>query len=290
MFHGSIVALVTPMKVDGEVDYDSLHRLIEMHIEKGTDAIAVCVSTSESPTLEHHEHDKIIREAVKFIKGRVPVIAGSGTPSTRTSIQLTKEAMEAGVDACLLITPYYNRPNQEGLYQHYRAVAKAVPIPLILYNNPVRTGCDMLPETVARLSEMSNIVGIKEGNLEKCQKILALCGDKLDVLSGDDITGLDIISSGGKGIISVVANIAPKEMRDLCYFALNSRLADAKQLNDKLIPVYKNMFVDPNPIPVKWVMNQMGLIPPGIRLPLTPLSAQYHDIVRKAVVDAHILS
>jgi 4-hydroxy-tetrahydrodipicolinate synthase len=289
MFHGSIVALVTPMKVDGEVDFDSLHRLVEMHLERGTDAIAVCVTTSESPTLEPHERDKIIREVVRHAKGHVPVIAGTGTYSTCTSIQLTKEAMEAGVDACLLITPYYNKPNQEGLYQHYRAVAKAMPIPLILYNNPSRTGCDMLPETVARLSEMSNIVGIKEGNLERCQKILEMCGDKLDVLSGDDITGLDIMSRGGKGIISVTANIAPKEIHDICNFSLNSRLADAKQLNDKLIPVYKNLFVDPNPIPVKWVMNQMGLIPPGIRLPLTPLSAQYHDIVRKSVVDAHIL-
>ena len=289
MFHGSIVALVTPMKANGDVDFDSLHRLLEMHIDQGTDAVAVCVTTSEAPTLEWAERDKILRETVKICKGRLPVIAGTGTYSTRHSIELTVAAMEAGVDACLLITPYYNKPTQEGLYQHYHAIAKAVPIPLILYNCPGRTGCDLLPETVIRLAELSNIVGIKEGNPQWVRAIIENCGDQLDVLSADDVTGLEIIRLGGKGIISVVANIAPKMMHTLCSLALSSQWEDAKKLNEQLISVYKIMFVESNPIPVKWAMNQMGLIPSGIRLPLTPLAVQFHETVRKVLVDAGIM-
>ncbi|MGD8560380.1 MAG: 4-hydroxy-tetrahydrodipicolinate synthase [Gammaproteobacteria bacterium] len=291
MFHGSMVALVTPMFDDGALDYESLDRLIEFHIENKTDAIVAVGTTGESATLDEKEHCATIKRAVKTAAGRVPIIAGTGSNSTREAIDLTRCAMEAGANACLLVTPYYNKPTQEGLYQHFRAIAEAVGIPQILYNVPGRTACDMLPETVARLAEISNIVGIKEatGDLERGKKILDLCGEKLDLYSGDDPTAMDLILLGGKGDISVTANVAPRAMHDMCAAALSGDKEKASQINETIMPLHKNLFLEANPIPVKWALYEMGLIKSGIRLPLTMLSVAHHDAVRQAMKQANIL-
>ena len=224
--------------------------------------------------------------------GRIPVIAGTGANSTREAIILTRCAMEAGVEACLLITPYYNKPTQEGLYLHFRAVAEAVPVPLILYNVPSRTACDMLPETVERLSMISNIVGIKEatGNMDRAREIMDRCGDRLDVYSGDDATAMELMLSGGKGNISVTANVAPADMHDLCVAALAGDRAGAEQINRRLELLNRALFVQSNPIPVKWALYEMGMIPPGIRLPMTPLAGEFHETVRQALRQAGVLS
>ena len=291
MFHGSMVALVTPMQADGAVDNESLHRLIEFHVENGTDAIVAVGTTGESATLDEHEHCEVIRYVVQKANGRIPIIAGTGANSTREAIDLTRCAMDAGADACLLVTPYYNKPTQEGLYQHHRAVAEAVPIPQILYNVPGRTAVDMLPETVARLADIPNIIGIKEatGDLARGQKILELCGDKLDLYSGDDATAMDLILAGAKGDISVTANVAPKDMHEMCAAALRGDRAEAERLNDRLMPLHKNLFLEANPIPVKWALQEMGLIPGGIRLPLTPFSEKFHATLREAMQQAGVL-
>lgn len=290
MFHGSIVALVTPMKINGELDYEALDTLLEMHIVNGTHAIVILGTTGESPTIEPHEREVIIHRAVKYIAERIPVIVGTGTNSTKKTIELTTKAMEAGADACLLVTPYYNRPTQEGLFQHYQAVAEAVPIPQILYNVPSRTGCDLLPGTVARLAEISNIVGIKEGNPQRADEIIQQCGDQLDVYSADDATGLEIMRKGGKGVISVVANIAPRMLRELCEAVLSDDHNRAESINVKLAPLCNAMFIETNPIPIKWALREMQLIGPGIRLPLTPLAERYHEVVRTALYDAGVLA
>lgn len=291
MFHGSMVALITPMQADGSLDYDSLDRLIEFHIENATDAIVVVGTTGESATLDEKEHCDTIRRAVQTAAGRVPIIAGTGSNSTREAIDLTRCAMEAGVDACLLVTPYYNKPTQEGLYLHYKAVAEAVAVPQILYNVPGRTVCDMLPETVERLAGISNIVGIKEatGDMARAQDILDRCGDRLDVYSGDDGTALELILLGGKGDISVTANVAPKAMHEMCAAALRGDRAEAERINEPLLALHSKLFVEANPIPVKWALNQMDLCPPGIRLPLTPLSEKWHQPVRLALQQAGII-
>lgn len=291
MFHGSMVALVTPMGLDGTVDFASLERLVQFHIDNQTDAIVVVGTTGESSTLDETEHCNVIARVVEFAAGKLPVIAGTGSNSTREAIALTRCAMNAGADACLLVTPYYNKPTQEGLYQHYRSIAAAVAIPQILYNVPGRTVCDLLPETVARLSAISNIVGIKEatGNIERGRQILALCGDKLDLYSGDDATAAELILNGAKGDISVTANVAPKAMHDMCAAALRGDRAEAERINQLLLPLHQNLFLEANPIPVKWALQQMGLIPPGIRLPLTPLSSMYHEPLRAAMKSASIL-
>ena len=291
MFHGSMVALVTPMQADESLDAEGLARLIEFHIEQGTDAIVVVGTTGESSTLDEKEHCKLIRQAVDFVKGRVPVIAGTGSNSTAEAISLTRCAMEAGADACLLVTPYYNKPTQEGLYLHYKAVAEAVPIPQILYNVPGRTVCDLLPETVVRLADIPNIVGIKEatGNLQRAKEILDCCGTKLDVYSGDDATALELMLIGGKGDISVTANVAPKAMHDMCAAALRGDRAEAEKINQPLLALHKDLFLEANPIPVKWALQEMGLIAGGIRLPLTPLSETHHDQVRQALKQANLL-
>ena len=228
---------------------------------------------------------------VETAANRIPVIAGTGSNSTREAIELTRCAMEAGADACLLVTPYYNKPTQEGLYLHYKAVAEAVPIPQILYNVPGRTVCDLLPETVARLAEISNIIGIKEatGSMERTQDILDRCGDKLDVYSGDDGTALELILLGAKGDISVTANVAPRAMHEMCAAALRGDRAEAERINAPLQGLHKALFLEANPIPVKWALQQMGLVPSGIRLPLTPLSDQYHDELRQAMRQANVL-
>jgi 4-hydroxy-tetrahydrodipicolinate synthase len=285
MFHGSMVALVTPMLVDGTVDNQALSRLIEFHISMASDAIVAVGTTGESATLDHHEHCRVLRFVVECVGGRVPVIAGTGANSTREAIGLTRCGMEAGVDACLLVTPYYNKPTQEGLFQHFKAVADAVPIPQILYNVPGRTGVDMLPETVARLAVLPNIIGIKEatGDVTRCQKIIERCGASLDLYSGDDATALQTLLQGGKGVISVTANVAPKAMHDMCEAAFKGDHETAEQINHRLGRLHHDLFVESNPIPVKWALAEMGMISPGIRLPLTPLSQEYHDQVRQAL-------
>lgn len=291
MFHGSMVALVTPMRADGSIDNEALERLVNFHIENETDAIVVVGTTGESATLDEQEHCDVIRQLVKFAAGRIPVIAGTGANSTREAIDLTRCAQEAGADACLLVTPYYNKPTQEGLYLHFRAVAEAVAIPQILYNVPGRTAVDMLPETVARLAEISNIVGIKEatGDLERGKEILDRCGDKLDLYSGDDATAMELILAGAKGDISVTANVAPRAMHEMCAAAQRGDRAEAERINANLLGLHKNLFLEANPIPVKWALFEMGLIPEGIRLPLTPLSESCRATLRETMQQAGVL-
>ena len=291
MFQGSMVAMVTPMQPDGAVDHEALARLVEFHVENGTDAIVAVGTTGESATLDEGEHLDVIRRIVKLAKGRLPVIAGTGANSTREAIELTQGAMEAGADACLLVTPYYNKPTQEGLYQHFKAIAAAVAIPQILYNVPGRTACDMLPETVERLAPISNIVGIKEatGNVDRAREILQRCGDRLDVYSGDDATAMELILAGGKGDISVTANVVPKAMHEMCAVALRGDRAAAEAINNRLALLHKNLFLESNPIPVKWALIEMGMIAPGIRLPMTPLAERFHEPLREAMREAGAL-
>jgi len=291
MFQGSMVALATPMLPDGAVDGEALSRLVEFHVESGTDAIVAVGTTGESATLDTKEHLNVVREVVKLAKGRLPIIAGTGTNSTSEAIELTEGAMEAGADACLLVTPYHNKPAQEGLYQHFKAIAEAVAVPQILYNVPGRTACDMLPETVERLAAVSNIVGIKEatGDVDRARDILQRCGDRLDVYSGDDGTAMELMLAGGKGDISVTANVAPKAMKAMCTAAAAGDRAQAEALNQPLESLHKNLFLESNPIPVKWALQELGLIQGGIRLPLTPFAEQYHDALRSAMREAGVL-
>ncbi len=288
MFSGSMVALVTPMHTDGRVHQESLEKLIEFHIENGTDAIVAMGTTGESATLDEKEHCQVIKQVVEMVNDRIPVIAGTGANSTTEAIELTQCAMEAGADACLLVTPYYNKPTQEGLYQHFKKIAETVAIPQILYNVPGRTAVDMLPETVLRLSGISNIIGIKDatGDLQRGQQLINECGDKLDIYSGDDATAMELILLGAKGDISVTANIAPKAMHEMCAAALAGDRDTAATINERLLGLHSKLFVESNPIPVKWALYDMGLIPEGIRLPLTVLDAQYHDVVRGAIKQA----
>ncbi len=285
MFHGSMVALVTPMNGDGSLDQDGLQKLIEFHIANATDAIVSVGTTGESATLNEKEHCEVIRQTVEMVNGRIPVIAGTGANSTTEAIFLTKCALSAGADAALLVTPYYNKPPQEGLYQHYKAIAGAVAIPQILYNVPGRTACDMLPETVERLSHISNIIGIKEatGSVQRCREILARCGDRIEVLSGDDATAMELILSGAKGNISVTANIVPRAMHDMCVAALAGDRMTAEKINKQLIPLNEALFTESSPIPVKWAVHRMGYISTGIRLPLTPLPSQLQETVLQAM-------
>jgi len=285
MFRGSMVALVTPMQKDGSVDDNSLAGLVEFHIENGTAAIVSMGTTGESATLDEPEHCEVIRRTVELVRGRIPVIAGTGANSTSEAISLTRCAMNAGADACLLVSPYYNKPTQEGLYLHHKAIAEAVPVPQILYNVPGRTAVDMLPETVAKLATISNIIGIKEatGKLERLQQIKQFCGDNFDLYSGDDATGTEFMLQGGHGVISVTTNVAPRGMAEMCAAALAGDRSKAEELNRPLTGLHEKLFVESNPIPVKWVLHEMGLIPEGIRLPLTPLSEQYYEVVRQAM-------
>ncbi len=288
MFSGSMVALVTPMHADGRVDQESLEKLIEFHIENGTDAIVAMGTTGESATLDEKEHCQVIKRAVDFANKRIPIIAGTGANSTTEAIELTQCAADTGADACLLVTPYYNKPTQEGLYQHYKKIAETVSVPQILYNVPGRTAVDMLPETVARLSGIDNIIGIKEatGDLQRAKQILELCGDKLELYSGDDATAMELILLGAKGDISVTANVAPKAMHEMCTAALAGNRETATQINNRLLALHSKLFVESNPIPVKWALYEMNLIPEGIRLPLTVLDNQYHDVIRDAIKQA----
>jgi 4-hydroxy-tetrahydrodipicolinate synthase len=291
MFQGSMVALVTPMQPDGSVDESALADLVEFHVENGTDAIIAMGTTGESATLDEKEHCHVVKQVVKLSAGRIPVIAGTGSNSTREAIDLTRCAMEAGADACLLVTPYYNKPTQEGLYQHHKAVAEAVAIPQILYNVPGRTAVDMLPETVERLAKIDNIVGIKEatGDIGRITDIISRCGPDFEVYSGDDATAMDAILAGAKGDISVTANLAPKEMHEMCVAALNQDKETASKINDKLMCLHTNLFVEANPIPVKWALAEMGKMGTGIRLPLTVLAEDNQKVVRDALQQAGIV-
>jgi 4-hydroxy-tetrahydrodipicolinate synthase len=290
MFHGSMVALVTPMDEDGALSDASLAALIEFHVKHGTDAIVAVGTTGESATLGFDEHCRVIRRVVGLVAGRIPVIAGTGANSTSEAIELTRCAMQAGADACLLVTPYYNKPTQQGLYLHHRAVAEAVPIPQILYNVPGRTAVDMDNDTVVRLSEISNIVGLKDatGDLKRVRDLVTRCGDRLDLYSGDDATAMEFVLAGGKGVISVTANVAPAEMHAMCEAALQGDRAEAEAVNSRIEPLHHALFLEANPIPVKWALYEMGLIPAGIRLPLTPLSENCRAPLRQALQAAGI--
>ncbi|MET4160597.1 4-hydroxy-tetrahydrodipicolinate synthase [Marinobacterium sp. MBR-111] len=291
MIRGSIVALVTPMTANGDIDWPALDKIVDFHLDKGTDAIVAVGTTGESPTLDYDEHLDVIRAIINRVGGRIPVIAGTGANSTQEAIELTERAAKAGADACLLVTPYYNKPTQEGLYQHFKAIAEAVDIPQILYNVPGRTACDMLPDTVLRLSQIDNIVGIKEatGDLDRARELINKVPTDFAVYSGDDATAIELILMGGQGNISVTANVAPTEMAELCRFGLQGDTEAARELQAKLMPLHKNLFVEANPIPVKWAMTEMKLIDSGIRLPLTILSEQYHELVRNSLRESGII-
>lgn len=292
MLTGSLVAIVTPMFEDGRLDLDALKKLIDFHIEAGTDGIVIVGTTGESPTVDVDEHCLLIKTTVEHVAKRIPVIAGTGANSTAEAIELTAKAKAAGADACLLVAPYYNKPSQEGLYQHFKAVAEAVDIPQILYNVPGRTGCDLANDTVLRLSAVPNIVGIKDatGGIERGTDLLLRAPADFAVYSGDDASALALMLLGGKGVISVTANVAPRLMSDMCAAALKGDIASARAANAKLFGLHQKLFVEANPIPVKWVLQQMGLIAAGIRLPLVNLSTQYHEVLRHAMNQAEIAS
>jgi 4-hydroxy-tetrahydrodipicolinate synthase len=291
MIQGSIVALVTPMDESGAVDRDSLKKLVEYHIEQGTDAIVAVGTTGESATLDEDEHCGVIKLVVDYVGGRIPVIAGTGANSTTEAISLTRRAKEVGADACLIVTPYYNKPTQEGLYLHHKAIAEAVDIPQILYNVPGRTACDMLPETVGRLSHVRNIVGIKEatGDLSRVKKIRDLTGDDFAIYTGDDATSREFCLLGGNGTITVTGNVAPKLVHEMIMAAIKGDRETASAIDAKLTGLHKNLFIQSNPIPVKWAVAEMGLMGKGIRLPMTWLTEDCFDAVREAMRQAEVI-
>jgi 4-hydroxy-tetrahydrodipicolinate synthase len=291
MFQGSLVALVTPMREGGAIDEDAMQRLVDFHVEQHSDALVAIGTTGESATLNEEEHCQLLRVTVEMAAGRIPVIAGTGANSTREAIDLTRCALDAGADACLLVTPYYNKPSQEGLYQHYKAVAEAVPIPQILYNVPGRTAVDMLPETVERLAPIDNIIAIKDatGDMDRARRLIESCGELLDVYSGDDATAMELILLGGKANISVTANVAPQAMHDMCAAALSGDREAASAINAPLENLHQCLFVESNPIPVKWALSEMGLIDAGIRLPMTSLSAEHHETIRQALREVGLI-
>ena len=280
-----MVAIATPMHEDGKVDYASLANYVEFHIENHSDALVPAGTTGESATLDHAEHCEVIRFVVEQVNRRIPVIAGTGANSTTEAIDLTKCAKEAGADACLLVTPYYNKPTQEGLILHHQEVAKAVPIPQILYNVPGRTACDMLPETAIELSKVNNIIGIKEatGDVDRCKKILAESKEGFLLISGDDATAMEFLLAGGNGVITVTGNVAPKLFHDMCMAAIEGDRTKAQEVNSKLERLNNDLFLESNPIPVKWCLTEMGLFPEGIRLPMTKLSPSHHETLRAAL-------
>ena len=285
MITGSMVALVTPMMANGDIDWQALTDLVDWHIAEGTAAIVAVGTTGESATLTVKEHCQVIGKVVEQVRGRIPVIAGTGANSTREAIELTEAAHSVKADACLLVTPYYNKPTQEGLFLHHQAVANAVAIPQILYNVPGRTACDMVNETVDRLAGISNIIGIKDatGDLQRGADLIERCADRIAIYSGDDETAVELMLLGGKGDISVTANVAPRLMAEMCAAALAGDAALARQYNDQLMPLHTNLFLQSNPIPVKWALYAMGKMSDGIRLPLTVLSSQYQPVLREAM-------
>lgn len=291
MIEGSIVALVTPMEEGGAIDWQALERLIDFHLENGTNAIVAVGTSGESPTLPVDEHIAVIAATVQRVAGRIPVIAGTGSNATSEAVEWSQSAKEVGADACLLVTPYYNRPTQEGMYQHFKLIADSVDIPQILYNVPGRTTCDLLPDTLERLAYHPNIIGIKEatGDLERGREVLERCSDRLTVYSGDDATAMELILMGAKGDISVTANVAPKKMAEMCRAAIAGDRETAERINAKLEALHRDLFVEANPIPVKWAVEQLGLIKGGIRLPLTRLSQQYHEMIHRAMQQAEVI-
>lgn len=291
MFQGSMVALVTPMRPDGAVDDDALARLVEFHVDNGTDAIISVGTTGESPTLDPEEHIRVIRRTVECAAGRIPVLAGAGANSTAEAVHLARASMDAGADATLQVTPYYNKPTQEGMFQHFLQVAEEVPCPHILYNVPGRTAVDLLPETVARLAEVDNIIGIKEatGDPERAREILALCGERMRVYSGEDPTAMELMLAGGHGDISVTANVAPRLMQEMCARAIAGDREGAEAVDRRLAALHAALFCEPSPTPVKWALYRMGLIDSGIRLPLLPLTETNHARVTDALRDADVL-
>jgi 4-hydroxy-tetrahydrodipicolinate synthase len=287
---GSIVAIVTPMHEDGRLDLARFRALIDWHVAEGTDGIVVVGTTGESPTVDFDEHKELIRVAVEHSAGRIPIVAGTGGNSTAEAIELTESAKKAGADACLSVVPYYNKPTQEGMYRHFRAVAERVDIPQLLYNVPGRTVADLANDTTLRLAQVPNIVGIKDAttSIERGTDLLRRAPKDFAVYSGDDATGLALILLGGRGIISVPANVAPRAMHEMCAAGLAGDVKRAREINFRLFGLHTKLFVEANPIPVKWAVAQLGLIGTGIRLPLTPLSPQFHDVVREAMRQAEI--
>lgn len=291
MIQGSIVAIVTPMHADGSLDLPGLRKLIDWHIAEGTDGIVIVGTTGESPTVSVEEHCELIKIAVEHAGKRIPVIAGTGGNSTTEAIELTQYAKNVGADASLLVVPYYNRPTQEGMYQHFKKIAEAVDLPAILYNVPGRTVADMANETILRLAQVPGIIGVKDatGNIARGSDLIRLAPKSFAVYSGDDATAMALMFCGAKGNISVTANIAPRGMHELCAASMSGKVAEAVAINNKLLPLHNKLFVEPNPVPVKWAMTEMGLIPSGIRLPLVPLGESYHETVRAALRESGVL-
>ncbi len=291
MARGSLVAIVTPMSDDGALDLDALRRLVDWHIAEGTDGIVVVGTTGESPTVSYDEHCLLIRATVEQAAGRVPVIAGTGANSTAEAIELTECAKAAGAQAGLSVVPYYNKPTQEGLYQHYKKIAEAVDLPLILYNVPGRTVADLSNDTTLRLAQVPGIVGVKDatGSMERAADLIRRAPKGFALYSGDDASAMPFMLLGGDGVISVTANVAPKLMHEMCVAAFAGNLARARELNNALLPLHSKLFVEANPIPVKWACAELGLIPSGLRLPLTPLSAGQHDTLRDAMRHAGLI-
>ncbi|HKM95780.1 MAG TPA: 4-hydroxy-tetrahydrodipicolinate synthase [Buttiauxella sp.] len=292
MFTGSIVALVTPMDEKGNVCRSSLKKLIDYHVASGTAAIVSVGTTGESATLSHDEHGDVVLMTLELADGRIPVIAGTGANATSEAISLTKRFENSGIVGCLTVTPYYNRPTQEGLYQHFKAIAGSTDLPQMLYNVPSRTGCDMLPETVGRLAKIKNIIGIKEatGNLSRVNQIKVLVEDDFILVSGDDASALDFMQLGGHGVISVTANVAAREMAEVCKLAANGQYTQARVINERLMPLHNKLFVEPNPIPVKWACRELGLVATDtLRLPMTPLTEASRPVIISALKHAGLL-
>ncbi len=292
MITGSIVAIVTPMNEDGSVDYESLKGLVDHHVSAGTDAIVSVGTTGESATLAHDEHHDVISKTIEFAAGRCPVIAGTGSNSTAEAVEMTRSAQQAGADACLLVVPYYNKPTQEGMYQHFKLIAESVSIPQILYNVPGRTAVDLANDTVIRLSKIDNIVGIKDAtaDIERGRRLIESTAENFVSYSGQDTDAMDLMLAGGKGTISVTANVAPALMHEMCIAAVSGDEKRARLLNDQLMPLHEAMFVESNPIPAKWGVFQQGLIKNNLRLPLVPLTAQAQEHVRAAMIGAGVLN
>lgn len=291
MIQGSIVAIVTPMHEDGSLDLPGLRRLIDWHIAEGTDGIVIVGTTGESPTVSVEEHCELIRVAVEHTAKRIPIIAGTGGNSTTEAIELTEFAKKVGADASLQVVPYYNRPTQEGMFRHFRKIAESVDLPVILYNVPGRTVADMTNDTMLRLAQVPGIVGVKEatGNIGRGTDLMRLAPKSFTVYSGDDPTAMALMLCGAKGNISVTANVAPRGMHALCAAAMNGNVTEAIRLNNQLLPLHNKLFVEPNPVPVKWAMTEMGLISSGIRLPLAPLATEFHNAVREALRESGVL-
>ncbi len=292
MIKGSIVAIVTPMHEDGSLDLPALKALLDWHIAEGTDGVVIVGTTGESPTVSVEEHCELIKVTVDHVAGRIPVIAGSGGNSTTEAIELTQYAKNAGADASLQVVPYYNRPTQEGMYQHFRRIAEAVDLPVILYNVPGRTVADMSNDTIVRLSSVPGIVGVKDatGNIARGTELLRAVPKSFAVYSGDDPTAMALMFCGGQGNISVTANVAPRAMHELCVAAMAGRIDEAIAINNQLIPLHGKLFIEPNPVPVKWALAQMGRMKGGIRLPLVPLAASCEDAVRTALRESGVLN